>query len=97
MIGKAQVGLFLIDSAKDTDYDGFQNMPPLRPERRLLTDKTAMERLGLSRSAFYRYLQKRAISQPVGKIAKNRRGWTDQDIEVAKSELGEAKRRGELD
>ena len=72
-------------------------MPPQRPERRLYTDKTAIERLGLSRSVFYRYLQKGAISQPVGKIAKNRRGWTDQDIEVAKSELNEAKGRGEID
>ena len=72
-------------------------MPTYRPERRLYTDKTVMERLGLSRSAFYRYLQKNAISQPVGKIAKNRRGWTDQDIEVAKSELMRAQGRGEVD
>jgi predicted DNA-binding transcriptional regulator AlpA len=72
-------------------------MPLPRPERRLYTDKTVMERLGLSRSAFYRYLQKKAISEPVGRIAKNRRGWTDQDIEVAKSELNEAKRSGEVD
>jgi predicted DNA-binding transcriptional regulator AlpA len=48
-----------------------------------------MARLGLSRSAFYRYLQEKTISVPVGKIAKNRRGWTDQDIEVAKSEVNE--------
>jgi len=62
-------------------------MASTRSERRLYTDKTAMDRLGLSRSAFYRYLQENTISQPVGKIAKNRRGWTDQDIEVAKSEV----------
>jgi predicted DNA-binding transcriptional regulator AlpA len=92
------VGLFFIDEHPDTDYDWLAHFMPLpRPERRLLTDKTAMERLGLSRSAFYRYLQKKAISEPVGKIAKNRRGWTDQDIDVAKSELSEAKRRGEVD
>jgi len=66
-------------------------MPPQRPDRRLYTDKTAMDRLGLSRSAFYRYLQRKAISEPIGKIAKNRRGWTDQDIEVAKTELTQAK------
>ena len=66
-------------------------MPPQRPDRRLYTDKTAMDRLGLSRSAFYRYLQKKAISEPIGKIAKNRRGWTDQDIEVGKTELTQAK------
>ena len=64
-----------------------------RLDRRLYGDRTAMERLGLSRSAFYRYLQKRAISQPVGKIGKNRRGWTDQDIELAKSELGQVKEK----
>ncbi len=74
------------------------NMPAQRSERRLFTDKTAMERLGLSRSAFYRYLQKKTISEPVGRIAKNRRGWTDQDIEVAKTEMDHAKgRRGEID
>ena len=72
-------------------------MPLLRPERRLFTDKTAMERLGLSRSAFYRYLQRSTIGQPLGKIAKNRRGWTDQDIEVAKAELNEAKSQGKVD
>jgi predicted DNA-binding transcriptional regulator AlpA len=91
------VGLFFIDCLRDTVYDGFQIMPPARAERRLLTDVTARERLGLSRSAFYRYLQNGAISEPVGKIAKNRRGWTDQDIEVAKSELNEAKGRAEID
>ena len=64
-----------------------------RLDRRLYGDRTAMERLGLSRSAFYRYLQKRAISQPIGRIAKNRRGWTDQDIELAKSELNQVKER----
>ena len=64
-------------------------MSSTRSERRLYTDKTAMARLGLSRSAFYRYLQEKTISVPVGKIAKNRRGWTDQDIEVAKSEVNE--------
>jgi predicted DNA-binding transcriptional regulator AlpA len=64
-----------------------------RFERRLYGDKTAMERLGLSRSAFYRHLQKRTISEPIGRIAKNRRGWTDQDIELAKSELSQAKEK----
>jgi predicted DNA-binding transcriptional regulator AlpA len=62
-----------------------------RPDRRLYGDKTVMERLGLSRSAFYRYLQKQTITPPIGKIGKNRRGWTDQDIELAKSELSRAK------
>jgi hypothetical protein len=45
----------------------------------------------LSRSAFYRYLQRGVITQPVGKVAKNRRGWTEQDIEVAKLELWQGK------
>ena len=62
-----------------------------RLERRLYTDRTAMERLGLSRSAFYRYLQKKVISIPIGKIGKTRRGWTDQDIELARAELSEVK------
>jgi predicted DNA-binding transcriptional regulator AlpA len=91
------VGLFLLVSALETIYNRIGNMSPQHTGRRLYTDKTVMERLALSRSAFYRYLQKNLISQPIGKVAKNRRGWTDQDIEVAKNELLKAKGRGEFD
>lgn len=66
-------------------------MPLERISRGLYNDKTVIERLGLSRSAFYRYLQRGTITQPVGKLGKNRRGWTAQDIEVAKAELAQAK------
>jgi predicted DNA-binding transcriptional regulator AlpA len=62
-----------------------------RVGRQLYTDRMVMDRLGLSRSAFYRYLQRGVITQPVGKVAKNRRGWTEQDIEVAKLELWQGK------
>ena len=62
-----------------------------RVSRGLYNDKTVMERLGLSRSAFYRYLQRGTITPPVGRLGKNRRGWTAQDIEVARVELAGVK------
>jgi predicted DNA-binding transcriptional regulator AlpA len=64
-----------------------------RSVRQLLNDRSVMDRLGLSRSAFYRYLQRGVLSPPIGKIGKNRRGWTEQDIVVAKMELAEVKEK----
>ena len=64
-----------------------------RSVRQLLNDRSVMDRLGLSRSAFYRYLQRGVLSPPIGKIAKNRRGWTEQDIVVAKMELAQVKEK----
>ncbi|MDQ1468932.1 MAG: hypothetical protein QOJ99_412 [Bryobacterales bacterium] len=66
-----------------------------RSTRQLLTDRTVMERLGLSRSAFYRYMQRGVLSPPVGRIGKNRRGWTEQDITLAKMEFAERKERSQ--
>ena len=64
-----------------------------RSVRQLFDDKAVMERLGLSRSAFYRYLQRGVLSPPVARIAKNRRGWTEQDVAVARQELAVVKER----
>lgn len=66
---------------------------PERSVRQFFNDKSVMDRLGLSRSAFYRYLQKGVLTPPIGRIAKNRRGWTEQDVAVAKMELAQAKER----
>jgi hypothetical protein len=38
-------------------------------------------------------LQKGVLSPPIGKIGKNRRGWTEQDIVVAKMELAQVKEK----
>ncbi len=64
-----------------------------RSARQFLTDRTLMERLGLSRSAFYRYMQRGVLSAPVGRLGKNRRGWTEQDIALAKMELADGKEK----
>ena len=64
-----------------------------RSARQLLNDRSVMDRLGLSRSAFYRYLQRGVLSPPIGRIGKNRRGWTEQDVVVAKMELAEVKEK----
>jgi predicted DNA-binding transcriptional regulator AlpA len=53
----------------------------------LMTDRSVMARLGLSRSAFYRYLQSGVLTKPIGRLGKNRRGWTEQDVSLARLEL----------
>jgi predicted DNA-binding transcriptional regulator AlpA len=62
-------------------------------ENRFLTDKSVQERLGLSRSAFYRYLQSGVLAAPLRLIGKNRRGWTEQEVALAKLELDQNRRR----
>ena len=47
--------------------------------------------LGVSRSTFYRLLEKGVITPPIAKIGKNRRGWTLADIDLAKQEIEGAK------
>jgi predicted DNA-binding transcriptional regulator AlpA len=66
-----------------------------RSARQLLTDRTVMERLGVSRSAFYRYMQRGVLSPPIARLGKNRRGWTEQDIVLAKIELVEGKEKSQ--
>ena len=61
--------------------------------RQLLADSTVYPLLGVSRATFYRLLEKGIISEPVTMIAKNRRGWTMADVEVAKQELKDMRER----
>jgi len=63
-------------------------------QRGYLTDKAVQDRLRLSRSAFYRYLQSGVLTPPVGRLGKNRRGWTEQDIALARVELQSSKAKG---
>jgi hypothetical protein len=52
-----------------------------------LPDSAVYPQLGISRATFYRFLERGVLSQPVGRIAKNRRGWTMADLVLAKQEL----------
>ena len=57
----------------------------------LLPDSRVYSMLGVSRSTFYRLLEKGVITPPIAKIGKNRRGWTLADIDLAKQEIEGAK------
>lgn len=61
--------------------------------RQLLPDSAVYPMLGISRATFYRLLEKGGLSQPVTKLAKNRRGWTMADVDLAKQELREVKEK----
>ena len=62
-------------------------MPRDTTRRHLLPDSRVYSTLGISRSTFYRLLEKGVITAPVTKIGKNRRGWTLADIDLAKQEI----------
>ena len=57
----------------------------------LLPDSRVYTMLGVSRSTFYRLLEKGVITPPLAKLGKNRRGWTLADIGLAKQEIEGAK------
>jgi predicted DNA-binding transcriptional regulator AlpA len=60
----------------------------MRDDRnRFLSDQVAISRLGISRRTFYRYLKEGVIEPPPGKVGKNRRGWTDGDIQLAADQM----------
>lgn len=58
-----------------------------REESYLLPDRNVYDTLGISRSTFYRLLEKGIISAPIGKLGKNRRGWSPVDINLARQEF----------
>lgn len=60
----------------------------MRSERsRQISDSAAIELLGISRRTFYRFLKDGTITPPVGKLAKNRRGWTTPEVELARTQI----------
>jgi predicted DNA-binding transcriptional regulator AlpA len=59
--------------------------------RRYISDTTTIGLLGISRRTFYRLLADGTITPPVERLAKNRRGWTVADIELARTQMAEKK------
>jgi len=55
-------------------------------------DPAVVAALGISRATFYRRLQDGTISQPVGKVGKNRRLWSEAEIALARQELQRSQR-----
>lgn len=55
--------------------------------RYLLSDATACRQLGMSQRTLQRHLQSGKIQAPVGKLAKNRRGWSRAELELLREQL----------
>jgi MerR HTH family regulatory protein len=58
------------------------------PQKRyLLSDSAACRELGVSVRTLQRHLLRGKIQPPVGKLAKNRRGWTRAEIDMLREQL----------
>jgi predicted site-specific integrase-resolvase len=57
------------------------------PKRHLLSDVTVCRELGISQRTLQRHLLTGKIEAPVGKIAKNRRGWSRAEIDLLREQL----------
>ncbi|MCC6861515.1 MAG: MerR family transcriptional regulator [Bryobacterales bacterium] len=55
-----------------------------------LSDNAVAILLGVSRRTLNRWLEKGKLSPPEGRLAKNRRLWTLQDVDYARIQLEEA-------
>ena len=78
-------------SGDDNCERGILIMPRENGRGHLLPDSMVYTVLRVSRSTFYRLLEKGVITSPVAKIGKNRRGWTLADIGLAKQEIESVK------
>lgn len=80
----ALVSLFFIDRR----YQIFYTIR-VRQEtpRHLLSDISLCRELAISQRTLQRKLREKRIDPPVGKLGKNRRGWTTAEIAVAQEQL----------
>lgn len=58
-------------------------------KRYLLPDATACRELGISQRTLQRHLLSGKIQAPVGKLAKNRRGWSRAEIDLLREQLAD--------
>jgi MerR HTH family regulatory protein len=56
-------------------------------KRYLLPDSVACRELGISVRTLQRHLSSGKVQPPVGKLAKNRRGWTRAEIDLLREQL----------
>jgi hypothetical protein len=59
-----------------------------------MPDASALKLLGVSRRTFYRRLAHGVLTEPNARLAKNRRGWTLSDLELARQQLSDYQRKG---
>lgn len=55
--------------------------------RHLLSDLSVCRELAISQRTLQRKLREKRIDPPVGRLGKNRRGWTSAEIAVAQEQL----------
>ena len=58
-------------------------------KRYLLPDAVVCRELGISQRTLQRHLLVGKIQPPVGKLAKNRRGWSRAEIDLLREQLAE--------
>jgi predicted site-specific integrase-resolvase len=60
---------------------------PNTPNRNLLPDSSVCRALDISQRTLQRHLREGKIDAPIGKLGKNRRGWTRPEIELIREQL----------
>jgi predicted site-specific integrase-resolvase len=60
---------------------------PNTPTRNLLPDTSVCRELDISQRTLQRHLREGKIDAPIGKLGKNRRGWTRPEIELIREQL----------
>jgi predicted DNA-binding transcriptional regulator AlpA len=58
-----------------------------------MPDASVLKLLGVSRRTFYRRLADGVLTEPNARLAKNRRGWTLSDLELARQQLSDHQRK----
>lgn len=56
-------------------------------KRYLLPDASACRELGISQRTLQRHLLSGKVQAPVGKLAKNRRGWSRAEVDLLREQL----------
>jgi predicted site-specific integrase-resolvase len=63
------------------------------PNRNLLPDSSVCRELDISQRTLQRHLREGRIDAPMGKLGKNRRGWTRPEIELIREQLAQREKR----
>lgn len=68
---------------------------PFASNRTLLPDSSVCRELDISQRTLQRHLRDGKIDPPIGKLGKNRRGWTRSEIELIREQLAQVVQREE--
>lgn len=55
--------------------------------RPLLSDVTVCRELSITQRTLQRWLREEIIQPPIGKIAKNRRGWSPAEVQLIREQI----------